>query len=168
MDQEALQKRRRNGKSRVAKLNIAVINCLSWSKVARIQTRGAISSVGRAPALHAGCRGFESLIAHYASHRIAVCYDDKARRINQDSTSAPCRVVSCVTIVSLFIAIVCVGKTVQGCESLSDRKFITLGNPALAIELAPGGGIQTPTNSSQIEGVQESHESLGRRVATSS
>ena len=29
-------------------------------------------------------------------------------------------------------------------------------------------GIQTPTNSSQIKGVQESRESLGRRVATSS
>src|SRR5689334_13380791 len=33
----------------------------------RGERRRAVSSVGRAPALHAGCQGFESLTAHHDS-----------------------------------------------------------------------------------------------------
>src|SRR5215203_3006422 len=39
-----------------------------WSSICFLERRmlgGAVSSVGRAPALHAGCQGFESLTAHF-------------------------------------------------------------------------------------------------------
>jgi hypothetical protein len=38
-----------------------------WGKVTRV--RRAVSSAGRAPALHAGCRRFESVTAHHRSYR---------------------------------------------------------------------------------------------------
>src|SRR3954463_13450675 len=43
-----------------------MIGSLAWRR--RMSCVRAVSSVGRAPALHAGCRRFESVTAHQPSH----------------------------------------------------------------------------------------------------